>query len=75
MLGDRKIYAYWSPNNVPTYAKFAEGAKKFTWRKIVPPSEMIQDDELYDLPFANGRFYIEKNVNFFHIHLLEEVLL
>lgn len=65
MLGDRKIYAYWSPNNVPTYAKFAEGAKKFTWRKIVPPSEMIQDDELYDLPFANGRFYIEKNVNFF----------
>ena len=63
--GKRVLYAYWSPNNVPTYAKLAEGARKFVWRKVVPPSEMIQDDEMYETPFANGRFYIEKNVNFF----------
>ena len=39
--------------------------QKFIWRPLVAPSEMIQDDELYDTPFSNGRFYIEKNVNFF----------
>lgn len=63
--GSRRMYAYWSPNNTPTYAKLCEGTRKFVWRKIVPPSEMIQDDELYDTPFTNGRFYIEKNINFF----------
>jgi hypothetical protein len=26
---------------------------------------MMRDDELYDTTFTNGRFYIEKNVNFF----------
>jgi hypothetical protein len=26
---------------------------------------MVRDDELYDTSFANGRFYIEKNINFF----------
>ena len=62
---ERRFYAYWSPNNTPTFAKLCEGQRKFVWRKIVPPSEMIQDDELYDIPFANGRFYIEKNINFF----------
>ena len=62
---ERRFYAYWSPNNTPTFAKLSEGQRKFVWRKIVPPSEMIQDDELYDIPFANGRFYIEKNINFF----------
>ena len=63
--GDRRFYAYWSPNSTPTYAKLSEGSGRFTWRKILPPSQMMRDDELYDLPFTNGRFYIEKNVNFF----------
>lgn len=63
--GKREFYAYWSPNNTPTYAKLCSGTKKFTWRKIVKPSEMMRDDELYDTPFANGRFYLEKNINFF----------
>ena len=63
--GKRCLYAFWSPNNVPTYAMFSDGMKKFVWRTTVPPSEMMQDDKLYDLPFTNGRFYIEKNINFF----------
>ena len=63
--GDRRFYAYWSPNNTPTYAKLSEGSGKFVWRKILPPSQMMRDDNLYDLPFTNGRFYIEKNINFF----------
>lgn len=63
--GSRRFYAYWSPNNTPTYANLCEGTRKFVWRDILPPSQMMQDDELYDLPFTNGRFYIEKNINFF----------
>ena len=62
---NRRLYAYWSPNNTPTFAKLCEGKRKFVWRKIVLPSEMRQDDELYNIPFANGRFYVEKNINFF----------
>ena len=63
--GKRVLYAYWSPNNVPTYAKLSEGTRKFVWRTVVAPSEMAQDDELYNTPFTNGRFYLEKNINFF----------
>ena len=62
---ERVLYAYWSPNDVPTYAKLSEGARKFVWRTVVAPSEMAQDDELYNTPFTNGRFYLEKNINFF----------
>ena len=62
---DRKYYAFWSPDAIPLYAKFSMSKQKFIWRPLVAPSEMIQDDELYDTPFSNGRFYIEKNVNFF----------
>ena len=63
--GGRRFYAYWSTYNTPVYAKLCEGTRKFVWRKIVPPSQMMQDDELYNLPFTNGRFYLEKNINFF----------
>ena len=63
--GKRVLYAYWSTDNVPTYARLATGSRKFIWRKIVTPSEMIKDDELYEQPFSNGRFYIEKNLSFF----------
>ena len=63
--GGRRFFAYWSTDNVPVYAKLCEGIRKFVWRKIVPPSQMMQDDELYNLPFTNGRFYLEKNINFF----------
>ena len=63
--GKRVLYAYWSTDNVPTYARLATGSRKFIWRNTVPPSEMIKDDELYEQPFSNGRFYIEKNFAFF----------
>jgi hypothetical protein len=63
--GKRCLYAFWSPNNVPVYARLSEGLMHFVWKSIVPPSEMVKEDELYDLPFTNGRFYIEKNVTFF----------
>lgn len=62
---NREFYAYWSPENTPIYAKLCEGAKKFVWRKLINPSEMMRDDELFDTPFSNGRFYLEKNINLF----------
>lgn len=57
--------AYYSTISVPLYAKFHEPTRSFVWRGIVPASEMNKDMELYDTPFSNGRFYVEKNINFF----------
>lgn len=58
-------FAFWSPNNVPTYAKLSLIERKFVWRKLTPQSELMMDDELYNTPFSNGRLYIENNINFF----------
>jgi hypothetical protein len=63
--GSRRFYAYWSPNNVPLYAKLCEPTKQFIWRKLINPSEVLQDGETYNTPFVNGGFYVEKNFNFF----------
>jgi hypothetical protein len=61
----KQMYAYWSTDNVPTYAKLEEKGRNFIWRKLVPQSELTQDHELYETTFSNGRLYIEKNINFF----------
>ena len=61
----RRFYAFWSPDNVPLYAKLNRSASKFVWRNIIKPSEVIRGSETYNRPFANGNFYIEKNINFF----------
>jgi hypothetical protein len=62
---ERRFYAFWSPDNVPLYAKLNRSTSKFVWRNIVKPSEVIRGSETYNRPFANGNFYIEKNINFF----------
>lgn len=63
--GNRVFYAYWSSDNIPIYSKLCEGGRKFVWRNIVAPSKMMMDDELFETPFTNNRFYIEKNINFY----------
>ena len=63
--GTRRFYAYWSSNNVPLYAKFCVGTKRFVWRKLIEPSKIMRDGETYNTPFTNGCFYVEKNINFF----------
>jgi hypothetical protein len=50
---------------VPLYAKLNRSTSKFVWRNIIKPSEVIRGGETYNRPFANGNFYIEKNINFF----------
>lgn len=61
----RRFFAFWTEYNVPTFAKYVQATNKFYWKNITPPSEIIRDSEIYDMPFANGRFYVQKNANFF----------
>ena len=65
-IGNTRIYEiYWSPNSMPSYAKLSRANKNFVWRTLTPPSELPTTNELYDMTFSNGRFYVEKNINFF----------
>lgn len=63
--GKKITKAYWSLDNVPTYAKLEPKSRKFIWRKLVNQSKLKPNDSLYETPFSNGRLYIEKNINFF----------
>lgn len=65
-IGTNRIYrAYWSPNNIPFYANLLPKTRKFVWRKLLGQSELSNSNPLYDMTFANGCLYIEKNINFF----------
>ena len=50
---------------VPSYATFLPNSHSFVWRNIVKMSELKNTSDLLNMPFSNGRIYIEKNVNFF----------
>ena len=64
--GSDVIYrAYYTPISVPGYARIVPEKSSFVWREIIPQSKMNKNDLLYDTTFANGRLYIEKNVNFY----------
>lgn len=66
LRGDSKIYyVYWTRDSVPLYAKVSPQNRKFIWKGLTPPSQLRNNNSLYDLTFSNGRFYIEKNINFF----------
>ena len=66
LIGEnRRFRAYFCKESIPIFAKFNKGTQEFVWRGFDAPSVMTRDMELYDTPFANGRFYIEKNINFY----------
>lgn len=66
LYGDSRRYkAYYADETVPMYASFNHATQEFVWRPFVKPSTMTNRNELYDLPFSNGRFYIEKNLNIY----------
>ena len=51
---------------VPSYAYYsADGSGKRTWRNILLETEISQDSDIYDRPFANGAIYLHGDVNFF----------
>ena len=63
LRGDSKIYyVYWTRDSVPLYAKVSPQNRKFIWKGLTPPSQLRNNNSLYDLTFSNGRFYIEKNM-------------
>lgn len=66
LVGNGKRYkAYYAEESIPMYAVFNSTTQEFVWRGFVAPSVMTTEMELYDTPFANGRFYLERNVNIF----------
>ena len=54
-----------SDYSVPGYCRYIPATGKLVWRSIIPPSELPNSSEIFDLPFANGCFYIEKGFNMF----------
>lgn len=62
---NRRYFVFWTNESVPLYAKFSLNTRKFCWRMLKTPSSLSTDYDLYGIPFTNGRFYIQKNANFF----------
>jgi hypothetical protein len=64
-LKNKKYMLVLKKEYAPRYAIFQPKLRQFIWREVVPQSELRYDDELYDMTFANGRFYIHTNMNFY----------
>lgn len=64
-LSDKKYLMVLKKEWCPKYAIYQPKLRKFIWREPVPFSDLSTDDDLYNMPFANGRFYIHQNINFF----------
>ena len=60
----RYIISY-LPENAPEYAEYIPAEEKLVWRGAKKMSELDADSPLYNLPFTNGRTYIQKNINVF----------
>ena len=68
---NRKIYDYSKPKytlriknkDIPSYA-YKVGVNTYLWRDVLNVGD-INTTELTEYPFANGHFYINKNINFF----------
>ena len=66
LIGEgRRFRAYYANESVPLYAAFNKSTQEFVWKGLRAPSELNSGMELYDTPFANGRFYLERNINFY----------
>ena len=50
---------------VPGYATYLPSSHSFVWRNIVLMSELENDSAIYNMPFSNGRNYIEQNITFY----------
>lgn len=52
--------------SVPSYAYYsADGSGKRVWRSILLESELDQESDIYDRPYANGAIYLHDNFNFY----------
>ena len=51
--------------NAPEYAEYIPRTEKLIWRAPKKMSDLTNDSPIYNMPFANGRLYVHKNVNVF----------
>lgn len=61
----KNIIAIVSEYSTPTYSRYLPSSGKLVWRSVLSASETPNDSDVYNLPFANGCFYIEKGFNIF----------
>lgn len=47
---------------VPAYATYLPTSHSFVWKPTLMMSELENDSVLFNMPFSNGRHYIEQNV-------------
>lgn len=52
-------------DNAPEYAEFVPSTQRLIWRAPKKMSDLDNTSPLYDMPFTNGRLYINRNVNVF----------
>ena len=60
----KRYILYYSSYGIPLYAVFEPGIKSYVWRRLLEMSELDDTSPLYDMPFSNGRSYIERRVTF-----------
>ena len=60
----KRYILYYSSYGIPLYAVFEPGIKSYVWRGLLNMSELDETSPLYDMPFSNGRSYIERRVTF-----------
>lgn len=58
------IISYLS-DNAPEYAEFIPSSQRLVWRGPKKMSDLESTSSIYDMPFANGRNYIHKNIDVF----------
>lgn len=58
----RKYTVVSTTEGVPSYATYLSSSHSFVWRPIMLMSELTNNSQLYEMPFSNGRHYIESNV-------------
>lgn len=51
--------------NAPEYAEFMPGTQKLIWRGPKRMRDLDSESPIYNMPFANGRLYIHKNIDMF----------
>ena len=52
-------------DNAPAYAEYIPSTGKLVWRGPKKMSDLTSDSPIYNMPFANGRHYIHRNLNVF----------
>lgn len=53
-------------NETPVYSYYIpDGTGRRVWRNYLMESEISQDSDIYNRPFANGSIYLNNNINFY----------